>query len=269
MGIGETKYYLRCMNELRLALVQTSLHWEDAAANKRDMDAKLRNLSDVDVVFLPEMFTTGFSMRPSVLAETMEGETVQWMISWSKELNSVVTGSLIIEEDNQFFNRLIWAEPDGSVKTYDKRHRFSYAGEHEEYTAGSARPTWEYRGWKIRPQICYDLRFPAWARNDDNYDLLFYVANWPERRSYPWKSLLVARAIENMSYVVGLNRVGEDGNGIMHSGDSGVFNALGEAIAGPVSHAEEVIQVTIQKSHLDETRSRFGFLNDRDSFQFD
>lgn len=232
-------------------------------------DEHLIEIQKTDVIFLPEMFSTGFSMRPSEVAEPMSGETVAWMKEKAEALNAVVTGSVVITENEKFYNRLIWAEPSGEIKHYDKRHRFSYAGEHEEYSAGQTRPTWEYKGWRIRPQICYDLRFPVWARNDDDYDLLFYVANWPARRSYPWKSLLVARAIENMSYVVGLNRVGEDGNGIDHSGDSVVLNPLGETVSAAQPNTTEVVNATLSKSDLRTTRERFRFLNDRDAFTLD
>lgn len=254
------------MNDLVVALVQSSLIWEDSSKNRAKFEATLSNLQKVDIIFLPEMFTTGFSMKPSELYETMEGETVQWMLNQARVTNAVVTGSVIIKDDGKFFNRLIWAQPDGELKYYDKRHRFSYAGEDKEYTAGAERPTWEYKGWRIRPQICYDLRFPVWSRNDDDYDLLFYVANWPERRSTAWSALLVARAIENMSYVIGLNRVGEDGNGIDHSGNSVVLNALGEPLVAATPHANEVIYTTLSAEHLKQTRERFRFLNDRDTF---
>ncbi|GGH67729.1 amidohydrolase [Phaeocystidibacter marisrubri] len=257
------------MNELHVSLVQTSLHWEDAKLNRQMFDEHLSEIQKTDVIFLPEMFSTGFSMRPSEVAEPMSGETVTWMKEKAKALNAVVTGSVVITENGKFYNRLIWAEPSGEIKHYDKRHRFSYAGEHEEYSAGQTRSTWEYKGWRIRPQICYDLRFPVWARNDDDYDLLFYVANWPARRSYPWKSLLVARAIENMSYVVGLNRVGEDGNGIDHSGDSVVLNPLGETVSAAQPNTTEVVKATLSKSDLSATRERFRFLNDRDTFTLD
>lgn len=257
------------MNELQVSLVQTSLHWEDAKLNRQMFDEHLSEIQKTDVIFLPEMFSTGFSMRPSEVAEPMSGETVTWMKEKAKALNAVVTGSVVITENGKFYNRLIWAEPSGEIKHYDKRHRFSYAGEHEEYSAGQTRPTWEYKGWRIRPQICYDLRFPVWARNDDDYDLLFYVANWPARRSYPWKSLLVARAIENMAYVVGLNRVGEDGNGIDHSGDSVVLNPLGETVSAAQPNTTEVVNATLSKSDLGTTRERFRFLNDRDTFTLD
>lgn len=255
------------MNEIKVALLQCPLHWEDPEANRQAFENRLNSMEEVDIAFLPEMFSTGFSMDPSSLAETMNGPTLEWMKRLSEKLGCVLTGSVIIEEDGHYFNRLLWVEPEGKVKHYDKRHRFSYAGEHKEYTAGVDRPTWEWNGWRIRPQVCYDLRFPVWSRNDDDYDLLFYVANWPERRSYPWKSLLTARAIENMSYVVGLNRVGEDGNGIAHSGDSRVIDSLGESVAEAKPRKEEILYATLTKHHLSSTRERFQFLADRDSFE--
>ncbi len=255
------------MNNLKLALIQTSLVWENAQANRNQLDKKLTKLDEVDLVLLPEMWSTGFSMKPQELSETMNGESVQWMKGHAVRLNAAVTGSLIIQDGGKYFNRVIWAQPDGVLRHYDKRHRFSYAGEDEEYTAGEDRPTWEWNGWRIRPQICYDLRFPVWSRNDNAYDLLFYVANWPARRSYPWKALLRARAIENMAYVVGVNRVGLDGNNIEYSGDSAVIDSLGATIVEAESGAEDVLMIEIDKGHLEETRSRFGFLNDRDEFK--
>lgn len=255
------------MNEIKVALLQCPLHWEDAEANRKAFESRFQKLEEVDIVFLPEMFSTGFSMNPQKLAETMNGPTLKWMKTWSERLNCVLTGSLIIQENQEYFNRLIWMEPDGRVRHYDKRHRFSYAGEHKEYTAGTERPTWEWKGWRIRPQVCYDLRFPVWSRNDDDYDLLYYVANWPERRNHPWKSLLTARAIENMAYVVGLNRVGEDGNGVTHSGDSRVLDSVGEIVAEAKPSEEEVVYASLSKEHLKSTRERFQFLADRDDFE--
>lgn len=254
------------MNEINVALLQCPLHWEDVSKNHAAFEKRFESVKDADIVFLPEMFTTGFSMRPKDLAETMEGETVAWMVNWSSKLNAVLTGSLIISEKGEYFNRLLWIEPSGKIRYYDKRHRFTYAGEDKEYSAGNERPTWEWNGWRIRPQICYDLRFPVWSRNDDDYDLLFYVANWPARRSFAWSSLLTARAIENMAYVVGLNRVGEDGNGIDHTGDSVVRDPLGEAISEGKPGAEEIVSARLKKSELTAARDRFRFLNDRDSF---
>lgn len=254
------------MNELKVALLQTSLFWEDPSRNRAMFGEMIKQLRDLDVIFLPEMFTTGFSMNPVQLAEQMSGPTVRWMLNTAASTGFVVTGSVIIHEEGQYYNRLIWAEPDGRIRHYDKRHRFSYAGEDQKYTAGTDRPTWEYKGWRIRPQVCYDLRFPVWSRNDDDYDLLFYVANWPSRRSFPWKSLLVARAIENMAYVVGLNRVGEDGNGVDHSGDSAVLDPLGEVISSATPDNVEVVEAVLSKEKLREIRERFRFLDDRDSF---
>ncbi|KAB2813977.1 amidohydrolase [Phaeocystidibacter luteus] len=254
------------MNDLKVSLVQTALHWEDAKANRAHFDSLLASVEDVDIIFLPEMFSTGFSMKPEELAEPMGGPTVSWMMAQAAAKSAVIAGSVIILEEGNYFNRLIWAEPNGIVKSYDKRHRFTYAGEDEHYTAGADRPTWELKGWKVRPQVCYDLRFPVWSRNDNDYDLIFYVANWPERRNYPWKTLLRARAIENMACVVGLNRVGEDGNGVAHSGDSVILNALGEPIAEATPHQEEVITAVLSKEELQSTRERFRFLNDRDQF---
>lgn len=254
------------MNDLKVSLVQTSLHWENPKANLKMFEEHLTECEGSDVIFLPEMFSTGFSMNPEVLAETMDGPTVTWMQRMASMHNAVITGSIIICEGENYYNRLLWCEPDGNIKYYNKRHTFTYAGEHKVYRKGDERPTWEYKGWRIKPQVCYDLRFPVWARNDDNYDLLFYVANWPERRRYPWSTLLKARAIENMSYVVGVNRVGEDGNGINHTGDSVVLDPLGSAVKEATSGIVEVISAVLSKDSLNEARNRFHFLDDRDTF---
>lgn len=254
-------------NDLRLTLVQTDLVWEDPEANRSNIERLLQECQPSDVVLLPEMFPTGFSMNPEPLAEDMNGPTARWMKGMAKQLDSALAGSVIIREAEKFYNRLIWAEPDGTIRHYDKRHRFSFAGEDAKYTAGTERPTWTWRGCRIRPQVCYDLRFPVWSRNDDDYDFLFYVACWPERRSHPWKSLLVSRAIENMAFVAGLNRVGKDGNGVTHSGDSAVLNALGEVIASAKPNKTEILHVVLSADELRQARERFRFLQDRDSFE--
>ena len=218
------------------------------------------------------MFSTGFSMKPELFAETMEGESVAWMKRVSRENGIILTGSLIIEEEGKYFNRLIWMLPNGQMGHYDKRHRFAYAGEDQHYTAGDKRLIASVKGWKINLQVCYDLRFPVWARNrvskdvsNPEYDVLIYVANWPERRSHAWKTLLCARAIENQAYVVGVNRVGSDGNNIYHSGNSLVINPLGEVLYHK-SDEEDIATIVLEKDKLEDTRARFPFLNDADSF---
>lgn len=233
-----------------------------------------RKIMDIPVktelVILPEMFSTGFSMRPGVLAETMNGETVNWMKRVSREKNVILTGSLIIEEEGHYYNRLIWMLPNGMYGQYNKRHLFAYAGEDEHYHAGNKRLIASVNGWKVNLLVCYDLRFPVWARQQKHegspeYDLLIYVANWPQRRNHAWKTLLQARAIENQCYVAGVNRVGDDGNGIYHSGDSMLVDAFGQVLYHKAD-AEDTHTITIHKSDLEDTRSRFPFWEDADDF---
>lgn len=208
-------------------------------------------------------------MNPSALAETMDGPTVQWMKKISAEKKVILTGSVIIQENNQFFNRLLWVLPNGTIGHYDKRHRFAFAGEDQHYSNGHKRLIAQVKGWKINLQICYDLRFPVWARQQSDqepeYDLLLYVANWPERRSHAWKTLLTARAIENQSYVIGVNRVGEDGNGIYHSGNSMVVDPLGEVLYHK-EHEEDIFTIILEKNTLTEIRNKFPFWKDADDF---
>lgn len=222
-----------------------------------------------EIIILPEMFSTGFSMKPELLAEDMNGETVAWMKRIAKEKRVILTGSVIIKENDHYYNRLIWMLPNGEYGVYDKRHCFAYAGEDEHYTSGGKRLIASVKGWKINLLICYDLRFPVWARQQTQetpeYDLLIYVANWPERRNHAWKTLLQARAIENQSYVVGVNRVGNDGNDIYHCGDSMVVGPLGEALYHK-QHDEDIFTITLQKESLEEVRTKFPFWKDADGF---
>ncbi len=256
------------MQNLRVTLVQTYLHWEDKAANLQQLEEKLAPLAGhTDLVILPEMFTTGFTMNPAKLAEPMDGATLQWLSAQSQDLGAVVTGSFIAQEQNNFYNRLVWMRPDGSYEQYDKRHLFTYAQEHEHYTAGTQRLLVEWKGWKILPLICYDLRFPVWSRNTDQYDLLIYIANFPERRSHAWKALLVARAIENQSFTIGVNRVGNDGNNIYYAGDSCLIDYNGQVIH-QVSHLENVFTTTLTYASQVEFRKQFAFLQDQDPFSF-
>jgi omega-amidase len=258
------------MSALSVTMIQSNLSWENKAANLQQFSEKIVAIErPTHVVVLPEMFSTGFSMKPAALAETMEGETVQWMKQMAARQKIIVTGSVIIEEDQQFFNRLLWVLPNGTVGQYDKRHRFAFAGENNYYTAGNKRLITSVNGWKINLQICYDLRFPVWARQQSTdapeFDVLLYVANWPERRSHAWKSLLIARAIENQCYVVGVNRIGRDGNGIEHSGDSMLIDPLGD-ILYTQSNAEETSTHVLHKEKLDEIRTKFPFWKDADHF---
>jgi len=256
------------MSTLTITIIQPDLRWEDKAANLENLEKKIRGIREpTEVVVLPEMFNTGFSMRPQVLAENMDGPTLAWMKKIAAEKKVILTGSLIIEEEGNYFNRLIWMLPNGQYGQYDKRHRFAFAGEDEHYTAGNKRLIASVKGWKINLLVCYDLRFPVWSRQSDphEYDLLIYVANWPGRRSHAWKTLLQARAIENQSFVVGVNRVGNDGNGISHSGDSLLIDPLGETLwCGPGEEA--VYTHTLQKEKLEEIRGRFPFWRDADHF---
>ena len=258
------------MSSLTITLIQADLVWEDKQKNLAMLEEKINSINQkTELVVLPEMFSTGFSMRPETLAETMNGETVTWMKRMAASCNIVLTGSVIIVENNFFYNRLIWVLPNGSLGYYDKRHLFAFAGEDQHYTPGNKRLIAQIKGWKINLQVCYDLRFPVWARQQSaeqpEYDLLLYVANWPERRVHAWKTLLAARAIENQCYVVGVNRVGNDGNGIYHSGDSMVIDPLG-TILYHASEAASMYTITLDKEPLETTRDRFPFWKDADDF---
>lgn len=271
------------MAPLTITTLQTNLIWENKNANLQLLGEKINSLQEkTEIVVLPEMFSTGFSMQPQLFAETMEGETMQWMKEISSANKIILTGSLIIEENNHYYNRLIWMLPNGDYGYYDKRHLFGFAGEDKHYTAGNRRLIASVKGWKINLQICYDLRFPVWARNRittvDNasaeessadtrpaFDVLLYVANWPERRSHAWKTLLCARAIENQCYVVGVNRVGVDGNDISHSGNSLVVDPLGEVLYH-MADEEDIFTITLQKEWLNDVRRKFPFWKDADDF---
>ena len=234
------------------------------------LEKKIMGIPDkTELVVLPEMFSTGFSMQPQKLAEIMEGETVSWMKKTASAKKAILTGSVMIAEAGHYYNRLLWVLPNGTLGYYDKRHRFAFAGEHEAYTAGNKRLVASVKGWKLNLQVCYDLRFPVWARQQPGetpeYDILLYVANWPERRNHAWKTLLTARAIENQSYVIGVNRVGYDGNGINHCGDSMVIDALGATLYHNAA-GEDVHTIVLQKEPLAEIRSRFPFWKDADEF---
>ena len=283
------------MSTLAITTIQTNLHLEDKGANLEMFQEKIFSIKEkTEIIVLPEMFSTGFSMQPAKLAETMDGNTVSWMKKIAQNKKAVVTGSLIIKEpaasfghkdrDEVYFNRLIWMLPNGQFGVYDKRHRFAFAGEDQYYTAGNKRLVASVKGWKINLQVCYDLRFPVWARQAPSeppppaggeepansqgpeYDLLIYVANWPERRSAAWKTLLQARAIENQCYVSGVNRVGNDGNGIYHSGDSMVIDPMGE-IMYHKKDEEDIFTAVLSKDHLHSIREKFPFWKDADEFK--
>jgi len=251
---------------LRITLVQSFLHWENKAANLSAMETKLTPLAGkTDLIILPEMFTTGFSMNTSVLAENTEGPTLAWMRTMASALDAVITGSFIAEEAGKYFNRLVWMQPSGSYLTYDKRHLFTLAGEQHYYQAGHAVPKIDLHGWKVRPLICYDLRFPVWSRNTDHYDLLIYIANFPARRQHAWKSLLIARAIENQAYTIGVNRVGEDGKNIYYSGDSQLIDYDGQVLFH-CADDEAVYTHSISYEAQQSYRQKFAFLADQDRF---
>jgi omega-amidase len=275
------------MSTLTITTIQSDLAWEDKTANLQQFEHKIRNIgSKTEIVVLPEMFSTGFSMQPELLAETMEGGTITWMKRVSAENNIILTGSVIIKEEGKYFNRMIWMLPNGQYGQYDKRHLFAYAKEDEHYSPGNKRLIASVKGWKVNLLVCYDLRFPVWARQQINripappdapqasfdsaqdaaeYDLLIYVANWPERRSHAWKTLLCARAIENQCYVVGVNRVGNDGKDIYHSGNTLVIDPLGQVLYH-MADEEEVNTITLSKGKLDEVRTTFPFWKDADDF---
>jgi predicted amidohydrolase len=252
---------------LRVTLVQTELQWQDPAGNRHRLAAHFRGLlGHTDLVVLPEMFSTGFSMDAAALAEGMDGPTVGWMREEAAALGCVVTGSLIVREAGHCRNRLIWARPDGTVEHYDKRHLFRVAGEQDHYAAGTRRLVVDLKGWRVCPMICYDLRFPVWSRNRDDYDLLLYVANWPQRRAHAWSTLLRARAIENLSYVVGVNRIGKDGNGASYSGDSVALDYLGQPLSSE-GGGDRVETAVLDLESLQSYRASFPAHLDADRFE--
>ena len=259
------------MSSLTLTIIQTDLVFENKTVNLERLKTKIENIEQrTEIVVLPEMFSTGFSMQPELFAETMEGETVKWMKEIAEANKIILTGSIIIEEDGQYFNRLVWMLPNGQLGYYDKRHLFAYGEEDKHYTGGNKRLIASVKGWKINLLICYDLRFPVWSRQqfgveETEYDLLIYVANWPEKRSHAWKTLLCARAIENQCYVAGVNRVGKDNKNIYHSGNSLVIDPLGQVLYH-MADEEDVFTITLQKEDLDKARTQFPFWKDADDF---
>ncbi|TBW29847.1 amidohydrolase [Gramella sp. KN1008] len=256
--------------KLNIAFIQANLEWEDPEANRSLFSEEINKLSsDVDLIILPEMFTTGFSMNAEKLAEPTESKTLDWLKEKARAKNAAVTGSVIITENGNYYNRLFFVYPDGSYKLYDKRHTFTLAKEDETYAAGKERLIVEYKDWKICPLICYDLRFPVWARNTEDYDLLIYVANWPEKRVNAWDALLKARAIENMCYCVGLNRTGIDGDGYVYNGHSAAYDVLGNELTELNREDEFTAEITLDKESLYETRNKLKFLQDRDKFNLE
>lgn len=252
---------------MKIALIQTTLIWENPNENRSLLQYKINAISQyVDLIVLPEMFTSGFTMNPKNVAETIQGETILWLKDVAKTRNCALTGSLVIEENGNYFNRLVFVFPNGEIQCYDKRHLFTLAGEDQVYTSGTEKLIVEYKGFKICPLICYDLRFPVFSRNVEDYDLLIYVANWPKLRVNAWDILLKARAVENMSYTIGVNRVGMDDNNHEYVGHSQAIDFLGNHIVEPYE-TEDIFVVELNKEKMLETRSKLAFLNDKDEFE--
>jgi predicted amidohydrolase len=261
------------MQDLNIALIQSSLIWEDAKANLRNFDHKLKEITpDTDLVMLPEMFNTGFSINPNKIAERPDGRSFNWLRRKAAELNCVVTGSILTEVDGCYYNRMYWMHPDGSFDTYDKRHLFRLGEEFKVFTAGAHRKIFEVKGWKVLPLICYDLRFPVWIKNryldgSYEYDLIVCVANWPAVRQYAWKQLIIARAIENQAYAAAVNRVGADGNGFAHTGDSAITDPQGFIISQAQPEKEQIITASLSSNELQQFRRQFTIGLDWDEFE--
>ena len=252
-------------NELSVVLVQANLAWEAPSRNIEYFDQHLSNLPDsTDLVVFPEMFSTGFTMEPENLTQDQAASTLRWMQETAYDKQIALIGSMVWPEGSRFYNRLFFIHPNGTFETYDKRHTFTLAGEDKVYTAGTSRLIVTYKGFKICPMICYDLRFPVWSRNTEEYDVLIYVANWPAPRIQAWDILLKARAIENMSFCIGVNRVGNDANGLTYVGHSAVYDPLGDCLG--FTDQEEMVHLSLNKDHLSSVRSDLAFLDDRDAF---
>lgn len=254
--------------ELNVSFIQTNLFWEDKTKNLDHFTQKINELpNNTELVILPEMFTTGFSMNPESHAEGMDEQSVKWMLEIAENRNVILSGSLIIKEKGDYLNRSISVFPDGSLYSYDKRHLFRMGEENKHYTAGNTRMIFSYKNWRIFPLICYDLRFPVWSRNRDDYDLIFYVANWPEPRRHVWRNLLIARALENQVYVIGVNRIGSDGQGLKYAGDSMVVDPKGRIISSTEPYQDATETVTISLSELNNFREKFPVGKDADEFE--
>jgi len=257
------------MKSLKLTLVQSELAWENAPANLLRFNKILQGIrkNSTEIILLPEMFTTGFTMNAKQVAEKMDGESVQWMRELAAKKNAAVCGSLVIEDKRKFYNRLVWMRPDGTYEYYDKRHLFRMANEHLTYSPGKKKLIIEWKGWRICPLICYDLRFPVWSRNTGDYDVLLYVANWPERRRFAWSQLLIARAIENQCFVAGLNRVGVDGKNVSYTGDSVVLDPFGEKMSNIKPSKVQIETIKLDPKVLLGARKNFPVMMDRDRFR--
>lgn len=262
------------MSNIKVTLIQSPIHWENPAANRQMFEEKINQITDpTEVVVLPEVFTTGFTMEPAAVAEPHGGETFQWMKRIAADKNIVLVGSFATEENGKYFNRLIWMQPDGKHYQYDKKHLFTHAGESRNFTPGSERVIVEYKGWKFLLLICYDLRFPVWSKNNYSpekgfdYDCIINIANWPNTRSHHWRVLLMARAIENQAYMIGVNRIGIDGNNNDHSGDSALISPLGDNFSNFMPWDEKTETIPMPKCQLDDYRKNFKFASDWDTFQ--
>lgn len=249
---------------MKIAIIQTALFWESPSQNRKHFEQKINSISqEVDLVILPEMFTSGFTMNPKRVSETMNGETIILLKSLAKAKNCAITGSLVIAENNNYYNRMIFVFPEGNIEYYDKKHLFTLAGEDKVYNFGNQKKIIEFRNFKICLQVCYDLRFPVFARNTQDYDLLLYVANWPKTRINAWDILLKARAIENMCYTIGVNRIGRDNNNLEYIGHSQIVDFLGHSIIEP-QKSEGIFMSNLDQIVMLETREKLGFLKDRD-----
>lgn len=256
------------MENLKIAAVQTDLFWENTTANLANLEEKLAQISnEPDLIILPEMFTTGFTMNAKSLSEPMNFTTFKWMKQMAKKHKAVITGSFIVNENNQNYNRLIWMQPDGTFDSYDKRHLFRMGDEHTFFSAGKKKIIKQLKGWNICPLICYDLRFPVWSRNKNNeYDVLIYIANWPKARAFVYSNLLIARALENQAYVIGVNRVGSDGMGLSYSGDTAIINFKGQTLVFETEN-ETILYAELNKKELDDFRTKFPAYLDADEFE--
>ena len=251
---------------MKIALIQTNIIWENPSENRQIFEDKINEITEaIDLIILPEMFTSGFTMQPENVAETMNGDTISWLQHIATTKNCAITGSLVVSENNNFYNRMVFVFPDGEIQYYDKKHLFTLAGEDKVYTSGNEKVIVNYKTWKICLQVCYDLRFPVFSRNTENYDVLIYVASWPKVRTNAWDILLKARAVENLSYVIGVNRVGTDKNNLEYIGHSQIVDELGNFIIEPTEN-EGVFMADLNQNTMQETRKKLNFLNDKDVF---
>jgi omega-amidase len=253
-------------SQLTITALQTDLFWENKDKNLLELEDQLGQLTQTDLVILPEMFSTGFTMNSRKFAESMQGPTLQWMLTQAKNMHAALAGSVIILEDEKIVNRFLFVSPDGEIQFYDKRHTFTLAGEHKAYASGSNDGLVNYKGWKISLRICYDLRFPVWNRNTSDYEVLIFTANWPSKRINAWDTLLQARAIENMAYVVGVNRIGTDGSNLYYPGHTKIIDYMGKVLGDTPLNAPTSITQTIFKDPMYQAREKLNFLKDRDPF---